>query len=72
MLAPRPPKNYETYKLQILQNKTIQFAFDLSPRTLLYHTFPRDAMASSGCQSRTIKSQHHAQDCPWRSSMLSH
>ena len=61
------------HKLQILQNKTMRFALDLSPRTHLDIThFLKMHVASSGCQSRTIKSQHHAQDCPWPSSMLSY
>ena len=72
------------HKLQILLNKTIRFALDLPPTPLLiypppppphtsrHHTFNKDAVASSGCHSGTIKSQHHAQDCPWRSSMLSY
>ena len=51
----------------------MRFALDLSPPdTSRHRTFPKDAVASSGCQIRTIKSQHHAQDCPWRSSMLSY
>ena len=53
------------HKLQNLQNKTIRFALDLSPPvTFKQNSFSKDAVASSGCQSRTIKSQHHAQDCP--------
>ena len=61
------------HKLQILQNKTMRFALDLSPPdTSRHHTFSKDAVAASRCQSRTIKSQHHAQDSPWRSSMLSY
>ena len=49
----------------------LEFKF-ITPDTSRHHTFRKDAVASSGCQSRTIKSQHHAQDCPWRSSMLSY
>ena len=59
------------HKYQILQNNTVCSWF-IPPDTSRHHTFPKDAVASSGCQSRTIKSQHHAQDCQWRSSMLSY
>ena len=43
----------------------------ISPDTFRHHTFPKNAVAFSGCQSRKIKSQHHTQDCPWRSYMFS-
>ena len=49
----------------------LEFKF-ITPDTSTHQTLCRDAVASSGCQSRTIKSKHHAQDCPWRSSMLSY
>ena len=56
------------HKFQIVQNKTKQYCLLLTPPpppdTFRHDTFPKDAVASSGCQSRTIKSQHHAQDFP--------
>ena len=62
--------------LQKQKTVTVYFSSKhLSPwqrDTSRHHTFSKDAVASSGCQSRAIKSQHHAQDCPWRSSMLSY
>ena len=57
-----------------LLQKTKQYGLLLNypPDLFGHHTFYKDAVAPSGCQSRTIKSRHHAQDCPWRSSMLSY
>ena len=58
-LVQRPAKTQNFTKL----NNTVCSRF-IHPDTVRHHTFSKNAMASSGCQSRTIKSQHHAQESP--------
>ena len=58
-LVQRPAKTQNFTKL----NNTVCSRF-IHPDTVRHHTFSKNAMASSGCQSRTIKSQHHVQESP--------